>query len=450
MSIAGELAGFLTTTQVSDLPPLALERAQMSIASTIASAAMGFDIESSAIIRDLAKERGGTAEATLWFDGTKVPAADAARTNALASDAAASDDSDLRSIAHIGTIITSTSIAMAERLGCTGRDVLGAMVLGYEAAGRIDESLTPGRSEQGFHGSVSTVFGGTVAAGTLLGLTTAQMTQAIAIAATSIGGIGIAANTSWAREYHAGMSAQGGVQAALAAQKGFIAEATVLEARNGFLDAMGGQAREEITKDLGKSWDIVTDMAIKLVPGGHPFHAVAEAAANAAIAGDVDPNEVASIQISGAQFKDWHGPAHPRDLIGAAHSVIYFVASAVADRGFGWAHATEAKMNDPVINALADKITMDPNPKPLPDRFTHRHGGTVTITMKNGRTFTNTCQAPRGSGPRGVEWADVDAKYRRLVPLGGLSSKQIEDSLQVVHHFEAVTSMSELTGLLRK
>src|SRR5688500_4723910 len=172
MTIAGELAGFVTGTQVNDLPPLALERARMVIASTIASAAMGADIVSSKIIRELAKERGGTAEATIWFDGgRRLPVADAARVNAVMSDAAASDDSDLRSIAHIGTIVSTTSIAVAERTGASGRDVLRAMVLGYEVAGRIDEALTPGRTERGFHGSISTIFGGAVAAGTLLGST---------------------------------------------------------------------------------------------------------------------------------------------------------------------------------------------------------------------------------------------------------------------------------------
>ena len=55
MSIAGELAGFLTRTNVNELPPLALERARMVIASTIASAAMGSNIISSRIIRELAK-----------------------------------------------------------------------------------------------------------------------------------------------------------------------------------------------------------------------------------------------------------------------------------------------------------------------------------------------------------------------------------------------------------
>ncbi len=44
-----------------------------------------------------------------------------------------------------------------------------------------------------------------------------------------------------------------------------------------------------------QSWDIVTDMAVKLVPGGHPHHALAEAAANAAREGGFAPDEIESI-----------------------------------------------------------------------------------------------------------------------------------------------------------
>ncbi len=246
----------------------------MVIASTIASAAMGVDIVSSRIIRELSKEHGGAEQATLWFDGGhRLPIADAARVNAVMSDAAASDDSDLRSIAHIGTIVSTSSIAMAEQTAADGRDVLAAMVYGYEIAGRIDEALTPGRSERGFHGSIATIFGGAVAAGTLLKLTRGQMTQAIALAATSIGGLMVAANTSVAREYHAGLSAMLGIHAALAAHKGLMAEENVLEMPRGFFSAYGGDHLEDVTKDLGQAWDITTDMAIKLVPGGHPHHA---------------------------------------------------------------------------------------------------------------------------------------------------------------------------------
>jgi 2-methylcitrate dehydratase PrpD len=449
MSIAGELARFVTGTGVNDLPSLALERARMVIASTIASAAMGADIVSSRVIRELARERGGSAEATIWFDGRRrLPVADAARVNAVMSDAAASDDSDLRSIAHIGTIVSTTAIAMAERTGAGGRDVLAAMVLGYEIAGRVDEALTPGRLDRGFHGSISTIFGGAVAAGTLLKLTSEQMTQAIALAATSVGGMHVAANTSVAREYHAGLSAMLGVNAALAAQKGFVAEERVLEVPRGFFSAYGGDHLEDVTKDLGKEWDITTNMAVKLVPGGHPHHAAAEAAANAAVAGNVDPADVASILVSAPKYRTLPGPKHPTDLIGVAHSPAYFIAAAIADRGYGWIHALPEKVADPVISQLIDKILTDPNPQPYPDRFPHHHGATITIRLKDGREFSNHVDFPRGSGPRGIEWADVDAKYRRLVPLSKLKNTKIEASLKVVHELETVKSMAELTRLL--
>ena len=449
MSIARELARFLTSTNVNDLPPLALERARMVIASTIASAAMGADIVSARIIRELGKERGGVEEATVWLDGgCRLPVAEAARVNAVMSDAAASDDSDLRSIAHIGTIVSTSSIAMAERTGAGGREVLAAMVLGYEVAGRVDEALTPGRGERGFHGSISTIFGGAVAAGTLLGLTQGQMTQAIALAATSIGGLMVAANTSVAREYHAGLSAMLGIQAALAAHKGFVAEENVLEMPRGFFSAYGGDHLDDVTKDLGQAWDITTNMAVKLVPGGHPHHAAAEAAANAAVAGNVDPSDVVSIVLSSAKYRTLPGPKHPTDLIGVAHSPAYFIAAAVAERGYGWIHASPAKLADPMIGQLVDKVTVDPNPQPYPDRFPHHHGATVTITLRDGRQFSDHVDFPRGAAPRGIEWADVDAKYRRLVPLSRLAPEKVEASLRVVHEFETVKAMSELTRLL--
>jgi 2-methylcitrate dehydratase PrpD len=71
--------------------------------------------------------------------------------------------------------------------------VLAAIVLGYEAAGRIGEAITPGFRTRGFHGCLVAIFGGAVAAGRLLQLDTAHMAQAIALSATSIGGLMAAA-----------------------------------------------------------------------------------------------------------------------------------------------------------------------------------------------------------------------------------------------------------------
>ena len=88
----------------------------MVIASTLASAAAGIDIDSARAMRELAVERGGAPEAAIWFaPAPSLPVAQVARANAVASDAAASDDSDLRNIAHIGTIVSATALAVGER-----------------------------------------------------------------------------------------------------------------------------------------------------------------------------------------------------------------------------------------------------------------------------------------------------------------------------------------------
>ena len=112
MTVASELAAFLTRRSYADLPAKAVEYAQMLISSTIASAALGSTIESSKIIRALELERGGKADATVWFGAAqKLPITAAARVNAVMSDAAASDDSDLRNIVHTGTPVCAAALA---------------------------------------------------------------------------------------------------------------------------------------------------------------------------------------------------------------------------------------------------------------------------------------------------------------------------------------------------
>jgi 2-methylcitrate dehydratase PrpD len=447
MTVARTLATFLTEVSYPDLPPQTVEHAAMLIASTVASASWGSGIASSAIIRDLARERGGTPEASIWFDpGPKLPVADAAQVNAVMSDAAASDDSDLRNIVHAGTTLVATSLAIAERTGASGQNVLAAIVVGYEASGRIGEAITPGFRTQGFHGCLVAIFGGAVATARLLGLDATQMAQAIALSATSIGGLMAAANTSVAREYHAGLAAMLGMHAALAAQRGYMAEERILEMHQGFCAVYGGTDGASVTRDLGDSWDIVTDMAIKLVPGGHPHHALAEAAANAARAGQVAPDDVETITLSRPDVTVLAGPVHPTDLIGMAHSPAYFLAAGVADHDFSWVHATETKITDPVIHQLLEKVRVGAPPTEQVEQY--KQGATVTIRTKDGRAFSSTVYAPKGSGVRGIDWADVDAKYRTLVPRAQLRDQQVEASLEVIHDFSQVTHVTSLTDLL--
>ena len=88
------------------------------------------------------------------------------------------------------------------------------------------------------------------------------------------------------------------------AQRGVTGRPDVMEAPRGYFSAFGGQEIADVTKDLGERWNFVDYMAIKLVPGAHPFHVFAEAATAAIVDNDIDPASVAKIVISGAQSPD--------------------------------------------------------------------------------------------------------------------------------------------------
>jgi 2-methylcitrate dehydratase PrpD len=453
------LASVVNRISFPKLPPAAVTNAKMILASTLASAAAGTTIGSARIVRDLAKEQGGQPEAVLWFDGARLPAAAAARANAMLSDASASDDSDLRNVAHIGTCLTAVGLAVGDRVGVSGPALLAAMVAGYEAAGRISEALlasspssgpggaVSGSVGRGFHASSIVAFGGTAAAGKLLGLTEERMAHAFGITATTMGGLSIGTN-SWAREYHAGNAALCAVNAVLAAGRGYTVNDDMLEAAGGFLSVFGGGKPEtaSLVRESGDGYQITKYLAVKLVPGAHALHPAVEAAINAAREGHVAPDDVVRILVAGPQSGLAARNRAPKDMIEAIHSLPYYIASAVADKDFTWANAEPRMIQRPAVARLMGLVEQDPSPSPV--RYEWNWGATVTIVSRSGARFTSTVDAPRGSAPRGIEWSDVEAKFRGLMPTSHVPSSRIEEIWRLVRGFEQAAKTSQLTDLL--
>ena len=460
MSSGMILARTLNRISFRELPPTAIKNAKVILASTLASAASGTQIGSAKIIRELAKEQSGKLESSVWFDTMKLPATAAARVNAMLSDAAASDDSDLRNVAHVGTCLTAIGLAVGERAGAAGEDVLSAMVAGYEAAGRMGEALSAssepsargagaisGAVGRGFHASAIVAFGGVVTAAKLLRLTDEQMANAIGMAATTVGGLAIGTN-SWAREYHAGNAALTAVNAALAAGRGYTVNQDMLEAPGGFLATLGGGRPEtaSLTRELGDGYQIVRYLAIKLLPGAHALHPAVEAAIDAARKSNAAARDVAKILVAGPQ-SGLVGGGPPKDTIQAIHSLTYYLASAVAEKDFTWADAAPERIQRPAVVRLMELVERDSSPSPV--RFEWNWGATVTIVTMSGARFVSTVDAPKGSAPRGIEWTDIDAKFHALMPQSGLPSSRIEQALNLIHDFDRNYKLSQLTSLLR-
>ena len=146
-----------------------------------------------------------------------------------------------------------------------------------------------------------------------------------------------------------------------------------------------------------------------------------EAAFTAAREGNVEPSDVAQILVAGPSVPTMFGSRRPKDHVEAIHSMPYFVASAIADKNFTWVHATPDKIFDPTVQRLMALVDPDPSPPAVQTRWLW--AGTVTIVTKSGARITRTVDAPRGSAPRGIEWNDVEEKYRALMPQSRLPAR---------------------------
>jgi 2-methylcitrate dehydratase PrpD len=69
--------------------------------------------------------------------------------------------------------------------------------------------------------------------------------------------------------------------------------------------------------------------------------------------------------------------------------------------------------------------------------------------MKDGAEHSSTVNAPKGSGPRGIDWADVEHKFRTLMPEAGVEAGRAEEILDTVHDFDALPNVDGLIRLLR-
>lgn len=153
-------------------------------------------------------------------------------------------------------------------------------------------------------------------------------------------------------------------------------------------------------------------------------------------------DQVEGIVVSRPGLTRLGGPQHPQNLIDMAHSPHYFTAAGVADKHFGWVHCTPEKIADRVIHRLIDKITVGPPPTENAERY--RQGATVTIRTTDGRSFASTVFLPHGSAALGIDWADIEAKYRTLMPNSGLSGERIEQSFAVIRDFKNARGTGEL------
>ncbi len=197
----------------------------------------------------------------------------AALVNAASSHYAEQDDVHNGSVFHPGTVVFPPALAIAQALRCPGREMLAAVVAGYEVGIRVGEFL--GRSHyKTFHttGTAGTL-AAAAAAGRLLRLTPAQMLDAFGSAGTQAAGLWeFLRDAADSKQLHAAKAAADGLLAAYLARDGFTGAKRILEGAQGMADGnVDGRRRCEAHGSAGHALGAPRDVV--QVPRVLPPHA---------------------------------------------------------------------------------------------------------------------------------------------------------------------------------
>lgn len=353
-TISGNLADFFSSIRIEDLPQQVVKKAKELLLDTIGVGINGSAHQDARPVLDIVLESRGAEESVVWGHGAKVPAHAAAFVNGTFAHCIELDDTHRATYLHAGAFVVPTALAVAEKTGASGKDLLVAIIAGYEAAIRIALSVSPEHRLRGFHttGTVG-VFGAAMAASLLLKLNREQTINALGLAGTQSAGLfQFLYDGSMAKRFHPGRSAQSGILAAQLAEKGFTGPREILEGPYGFGRVMSNRFDPAIIiNQLGTRWHVM-EVGIKPYSACRFCHAPIDGALQIRETPDFDPSLVESVEVLGSQqLFDQTGNQEPRTTMAAQLSTPFCVALALV--------SGQVMMPEDIQKGLADRRVME-------------------------------------------------------------------------------------------
>src|SRR5256714_9057716 len=267
VDITGQLARYMAEARDLRLAPRVAQEAKHRILDTLAAMVSVSHLRAGEMAIRSARAQGGVAEATVLTTDIRTSAVNAALANGMFAHADETDDFEPVTKAHPGSHVVPAALAMAEREGRSGAELLAAVTLGYDVCCRFLLALGPDLvrgSHRSAEGTSSTM-GAAAAAASLAGLDEKGMRYALSYAAQQVSGL-----WSWVRDPEhvekafdfSGMGARNGVTAAIMAQMGFTGVWDVLDGEHNALQALSREPRPEaMVAGLGKRF-FITETAL--------------------------------------------------------------------------------------------------------------------------------------------------------------------------------------------
>ena len=420
--VTAKLARFLADTRFESLPSDVVSRAEELFLDWFASALAGRGARQTRTFESFARAMGpakGSAE-ILTTRSTSSPFF-AALVNGAASHVVEQDDLHNSSVLHPGTVVFPAVLAAAQDVGASGRQLIAASAVGYEAGVRCGEFL--GRSHyKVFH---TTGTAGTIAAAAgvahVLGLDARGVQHALGSAGTQAAGLWeFLRDAADSKQLHTAKAAANGLLAAYIARDGFTGARQIFEGPQGMGAAMSDAPNpDSLVQGLGDRWALV-ETSFKVHASCRHTHPAADALLALMAEHDLSAGDIASVAAHVHQAAiDVLGPVTDPRTIHQSKFSMGFVLALAATRGrASLSDFTEAGLTDPELRAFHDKVTMTLDPE-IDGAYPVRWMGRVVVVTTDGRTLTKTIPSALGDPDNTLSRTQLSDKAQRLAAHGG-------------------------------
>ena len=423
------LSEYIAAARYEDIPGELLERVKILLLDSLGCSLGGALLRPGKMILRFFEEMGGRPDSTVHATGRRVPCMHAAYVNSALSNMLDMDDTLIdRGGGHPGATVIHPALAVAEKVGAGGKEILNAIFLGYEVSVRILNALapTPERRLQVWGIGTFQILGAVTAAGKLLGLKADQLASAFGLAGFCapvpfIRKMGTDLRpTSWLKN-NFGWASMGGVLSALQAAEGFQGSTHLLDGERGFW-IMAGSDRcdfEELTHGLGKEFHL-EKIAFKPYASCRFTQTALDALKKIKAANVFNPSDIARIEVNtfyeAYKFKTYRG----LNIIEAQFSLPYVIALELLGKSPSQG-LSEEDLADETVLGLADLVHLECDSEAdACYKKQHLMPSTITIVMKDGRRVSGKEDVPKGDLRKPLTKEEIVEKFTRLVtPITG-------------------------------
>ncbi|MFC1747128.1 MmgE/PrpD family protein [Candidatus Neomarinimicrobiota bacterium] len=412
--IIRELVEFSLDLRYEDVPRDVVHEAKRALYDTLGCIFGGHESRDVHIVRNIYRHMEGLPEATVLVSGEKLPALHAALINAVAVHTSTADSYYAFSHPNYPAVMIPAGLAAAELAGASTKELLVALIIGYEFQIRLRELLEPTIGTNQIHSADLAHWSTALLVSRLLRQSCEKTMHALGLARiwrhTNDGG---SSDNFVTDQLHQALAVQWGFKAAVMAAAEFPrVEGNVLG-----VDLHPESAARMLVEDYGDPFRIMV-CSMRAFPTDLRLQTAVTLVIRLAKEYTGEREQIDAIEVSLPELPEdiLHLPKGPHgaDKHLVAKSLPFCIARSFLDGKLDWRSFDDEHLNDIVVRNLMGKV------KALKDEGLVRHQSNdaparVTLRMIGGDTYTLQAENPKGHPIDPLTDWEIEEKVSKLI-----------------------------------